>query len=183
MREQLADSVLDAGVINHHEYSSNHEPVYCVLSSTILSSTSSQEAALRSRPSWKKATIEEKQLIEMTLNLKLEAIMIPTQLLESEDIHCKNEEHLEAVDWFATEVMEAIHLAGEETLPFPGAGMEERKKKTPGFKACVQPFKEHPLFWQQVWKSAGCPLNTELHKVMKRTRSKYHQEYKECVQA
>ena len=89
--------------------------------------------------------------------MKLGAVMIPSQLSECKDLHCKKEEHIEAVDWFAAEIMEAIQLAGEETLPFPGDGSEGKKKfhkVTPGFSESVKPFKETSFFWHQVWKSA-----------------------------
>ena len=38
-------------------------------------------------------------------------------------------------------------------------------------------------FWHSVWTSAGRPVNTELHNFMKRTRNKYHYEYKKCEKA
>ena len=56
-------------------------------------------------------------MYQYMLDRKLEAIMVPTQISECKDPHCKNEEHLEAVDWFCTEVVEAVQMAGEETLP------------------------------------------------------------------
>ena len=180
--EQLTDTIQDAGVIHHIENTSDHEPIYCVLSSLTLSSVSIQGATPESRPSWKKASLEEKNLHELTLNNKLEAIMVPTQLSECKDLHCRREEHIDAVNWFTLEIMEAIQSAGEETLPFPTAGNKGRKA-TPGFNDQVRPFKETSLFWHQVWKSAGCPLNTELHKIMKKTRNVYHYEYKKCVRA
>ena len=178
--EQLAGTIQSAGVIHHIENSSDHEPVYCVLSSFDLSSTSIQVAAPKSRPSWKSASLEERNLHELTLNRKLEAIMVPTQLSECKDLHCRREEHIEAVNWFTLEIMEAIQSAGEETLPFPKAGKGGRNV-TPGFNDRVRHFKETSFFWHQVWKSAGCPLNTELHKIMKKTRNVYHLEYKKCV--
>jgi hypothetical protein len=180
--EQLAGIVQGAGVIHHNENSSDHEPVYCVLGFITMSSTSIQVEAPKSHPSWKNASQEEKNLHELTLNRKLEAIMVPTQLSECKDLHCRREEHIEAVDWFTLQVMEAIQVAGEETLPYPKAGSGGRKV-TPGFNDKVKHFKETSFFWHQVWKSAGCPLNTELHKVLKKTRNVYHYEYKKCVRA
>ena len=183
MSEHLAANVMDAGVIHHHENSSDHEPVYSVLSSLTLSPSLSREVASEPRPSWKKASLEEKQMHQFVLDRKLEAIVVPTQISECEDLHCKLEEHIEAVDWFTTEVMEAIQSAGEETLPCPGSEKNKCRRSTPGFNEHVKQFKESSLFWSQVWKSAGCPLNTELHRVMKRARNKYHVEFKRCVKA
>ena len=38
----------------------------------------------------------------------------------------------------------------------------------------IQPYKEKALFWHAIWQSAGRPINTELHRIMKRTRNVYH---------
>ena len=112
------------------------------------------------------------------LDRKLEAIVVPTQISECKDLKCKNPEQIEAVDRFSTELLDAVQSAGKEALPCPRAGSPENMKPTPGFKENVKPFKDKAYFWHQVWKSAGCPLNTELHKIMKKTRNNYHVEFK-----
>ena len=45
------------------------------------------------------------------LDTELGALMFPAQLSECQDTHCKREDHLEAVDWFAVEMMEAVQTA------------------------------------------------------------------------
>ena len=35
----------------------------------------------------------------------------------------------------------------------------------------IVPFRDKALFWHSVWQSAGRPLNTELHKIMKKTET------------
>ena len=117
LSEELFVKVTDAGVIHHPDNSSDHEPVFCVLEAITLSSSSSQGVTPQPRPSWKKANKDEKDMYRYMLDRKLEAIMVPTQISECKDPHCKNEEHLEAVDWFCAEVVEAVQNAGEETLP------------------------------------------------------------------
>ena len=109
---------------------------------------------------------------------------MPVQVSECRDLHCKNKEHLEAIDWFAAKVIEAIQTAAETALPCPrpGGGSGQRKV-TPGFNENVKPFKEIAYFWHQVWKSAGCPVNSELHTIMKRSRNQYHRELKKCQKA
>ena len=107
--------------------------------------------------------------------------MIPAQISNCHDPHCKIEEHQEAIDWYSAQVLEAVQRAGEESLPFPKAGSSRKGKKiTPGFDTKVKPFKEDAYFWHSVWKSAGRPLNTQLHSIMKTTRNRYHREMKKC---
>ena len=38
-------------------------------------------------------------------------------------------------------------------------------------------------FWHSIWKSAGKPMNNQVHSIMKRTRNKYHMELKKCRKA
>ena len=39
------------------------------------------------------------------------------------------------------------------------------------------------FFWHQVWQSAGRPLNTGLHQMMKKTRNVFHMQAKKCQRA
>ena len=75
--------------------------------------------------------------------------MFPTQLSECQDTHCKREDHLEAVDWFAVEMMEVVQTAEETALPFPKAG-KAGEKVMPGFCERVKPFNETLYFWHSV---------------------------------
>ena len=47
----------------------------------------------------------------------------------------------------------------------------------------IEPFKQDAHFWHSVWHSAGRPINTELHKLMKRTRNIYHLQIRKCKNA
>ena len=88
---------------------------------------------------------------------------------------------LEAVDWLTTEILDAIQSAAEETIPCPKAAessSNKRAKITPGFNERVKHHKDTALFRHSIWKSAGRPINTELHNIMKKTRNVYHMEYK-----
>ena len=44
----------------------------------------------------------------------------------------------------------------------------------------MKPYKEDAYFWHSIWNSAGRPINTQLHNIMKRTRNRYHMEFKKC---
>ena len=181
--EQLSARVTDTGVLHHPDNTSDHEPVFCVINSIILTSSSIQVTTPKPRPSWRKASKDEKEMYRFLLDRKLEAIVVPTQIAECKDIKCKDPEHIEAVIWFSSELLDAVQRAGKETLPCPRAGSSDTRKPTPGFKEHVKPFKDKAYLWNHVWKSAGCPLNTELHKLMKKTRNVYHVEFKNCQKA
>ena len=74
-----------------------------------------------------------------------------------------------------------MQYAAEVTLPIS----KVKQNKTincpvPGWKDRVKPLKEAAHFWHQIWVSCGRPLNTEIHKVMKRSRNVYHYEIRKC---
>ena len=133
------------------------------------------------RPSWQRASNQEKEKYNYLLDINLSKVMVPVQVSECRDLHCKSAEHLEAIDWFTAQVLEAVQTAAETALPCPRAGGgTEKRRPMPGFNDRVKPFKDTAYFWHQVWKSANCPLNTHLHNIMKKTRNRYHMEFKKC---
>ena len=101
--------------------------------------------------------------------------MIPTQVSDCHDVLCRNPVHRDAIEWFSIEVLKAIQDAAEETLPVSSIN-GNKIKNTPGFNDNVKKFKDEAFFWHSIWKSAGRPINTELHNIMKRTRNVYHRE-------
>ena len=56
-------------------------------------------------------------------------------------------------------------------------------KPVPGWSLTVKPFRDKAHFWHQVWISAGRPLNTQLHKIMKKSKDVYHFQYRKCKKA
>ena len=182
--EQLSHEITDAGVIHHPDNESDHSPIYCIFKSLTLTPSVTQKVTRIPHPSWKLANTAEKDSFKYMLEVKLNAIIIPTALIECENLHCKDEIHLEAIDWLTTEILNAIQSAAEENIPCPKAVDEDSQKRskiTPGFNERVSHHKDTALFWHSIWKSAGRPINTQLHNIMKKTRNTYHMENYEMI--
>ena len=67
--------------------------------------------------------------------------------------------------------------AATENLTSSSRGNEKgntTKKDIPRWNEDIEPYRQDALFWHAVWLSAGRPINSELHNVMKRTRNMYH---------
>ena len=56
-------------------------------------------------------------------------------------------------------------------------------KIVPRWSDLVSPFHDEARFWHSIWVSAGCPINTDLHTIMKRTRNQYHYALRRCKRA
>ena len=97
-------------------------------------------------------------------------------------MHCQDTGHRDDLDKFTLDVLETIQTVAEEVLPVPTPSNRAPSIR-PGWLDEVKQYKETAYFWHQVWRSAGRPLNTELHSIMKKTRNIYHYQYKKCRKA
>ena len=94
------------------------------------------------------------------------------------NVKCRDPDHCEETDKFMSSLLECVEHAAIEALPVPHAS--NKRKIVPGWKSEVKPFRDTAYFWHQIWVSAGKPLNTELHRIMKKTRNTYHFHYRKC---
>ena len=117
-----------------------------------------------SKPSWKKASSHERESFQVNLENKLKNIIIPQSVLECKDVHCKDPTHYQDVDNLTISILETVETSAFENLPVPKQQSKSAKKKpNPVWSDHVRPFRDNSLFWHQVWKSAGRPINTALH--------------------
>ena len=182
---ELGNYITDAGVIHSADNSSDHSPVFCVLSALNLKLDTSHEIRGSSKPSWKTSSLEQKALYKYSLEKNLNSITVPHCLLHCKDLKCKNAAHCDLVDKLAIEVLETVQLTAESTLTCPGGGAGRRPtcRTIPGWSDSVRPYRETAYFWHQVWISCGKPVNTEVHKIMKRTKNVYHYEIRKVKKA
>ena len=134
----------------------------------------------------KRASQDQKENFKEVLEENLSRLTIPSSVLLCRDLHCTKTNHKQELDIFTLGLLESIQEIAESSLPVPGTSgksKEDLKKKCPGWKEAVKPFKDDAYFWHQTWKSWGRPINNDLHKIMKKTRNKYHYEYKKCQKA
>ena len=183
--ESLDENVLDAGVIHAVDNKSDHSPVYCVLEFQNIEQQVQQQSKHQARPSWKRSNHEQKKKFSNEMENSLTSLIAPKSITSCRDLGCSDPAHKEDLDTFTLELLETIQVVAEQNLFFPKVCEKEPniKKAVPGWKDVVRPFREEAYFWHQVWSSYGRPLNTELHNFMKRTRNKYHYEYKKCEKA
>ena len=176
----VGSSVVDAGVLHLPDNSSDHSPIYCTVNMSAINHTDTSPKAATPRPSWKRASPEQKLEFKADLTDKLARIYTPVSALSCQNVHCKDPKHREDLDSYTLEVLETVQAAAEETLPTPATSNRAGRFVRPGWLSEVKPFRDKAYFWHQVWKSAGKPLNTQLHTIMKRTRNLYHYQYKKC---
>ena len=181
----LGAAVADAGVLHLPDNRSDHSPIFCVLSLEGIHHDKTEASHdQQQKPSWKRASREEKENFESLLEDRLSQLIIPISVLECRDVKCRDPTHKEDLDNFAMDLLETLQEIAETTLPMPSKKGKGRDNGViPGWNEAVKPFKDKAYFWHQVWVSLGRPVNSEVHKVMKRSRNKYHYELKKCRKA
>ena len=118
----------------------------------------------------------------MSLENNLKSLEIPECCEKCFNVHCQNVNHNEVCDEFLISLLKCVENAAKECIPYSGGNPHHIKKKPllAMWNDEVQPFKDKALFWHAVWQSAGKPINTQLHGIMKRARNIYHFQIKKC---
>ena len=180
--EGLAAALSDAGVLHLVENRSDHCPIYAVFDSITVQKDAVKNVDKVAKPSWKRASDIQKSEYSNKLEQKLCQLNIPASITECRDVNCKIEQHMEEADKLMEEVLYTVQEVAEGCLPCPKGG-KEKVKAMPGWNESVKPLREVAYFWHQVWQSAGRPLNTGLHQMMKKTRNIFHMAAKKCRRA
>ena len=107
-------------------------------------------------------------------------IDIPPSVTDCRNVNCQSNHHRDEVDNLMEKVLGTVQEVAEHTLPFPKQGPNKKVKVLPGWNDTVKPLRDNAFFWHKVWQSAGRPLNTDLHRLMKKTRNIYHMQAKKC---
>ena len=177
-----------ADVLHLPGNTSDHCPVYCKIEmdGIDIKQTTNQKSR-NNAPIWKKASPEQKEIFVIELDEKLRTITTPSS--RCRNVHCNDPGHILDCDRYLMDILEAIRDVAFQCLPSNNTApkVKNRKSKVMDWKENVQPFRDDALFWNAVWTSAGKPINTALHQVMKRTRNIYHYQIRksrkmtECV--
>ena len=99
---------------------------------------------------------------------------IPASIEHCHDVHCNDDTHKNDSDNFLTKILKTIKSTSDSFIPFSGQKHNGNKSPIFNWREEIQPYKEKALFWHVIWQSAGRPIDTELHRIMKRTRNVYH---------
>jgi endonuclease/exonuclease/phosphatase family metal-dependent hydrolase len=179
--ENLEQHIVDAGVLHLPNNLSDHCPIFCHLNIGGLKTKSVPLNSSDPTPSWKKASNEQKINYITTLEDNLQKLKYDECIIKCHDVHCQKECHRQASDDLVVNILETIARTGSTCLQNNVKHFKKQKKASiASWAEEVQPFKEEAFFWHSIWKSCGRPINTEVHKIMKRTRNVYHYQIRKC---
>ena len=117
--EGVTKNVVAADVLHLPSKTSDHCPIYCTVNTKTMYPKKSVHVTTQPKPSWKRATDEQKADFNVTLKQNLQCISIPTNVDSCRDVHCRDEEHMHECDEFLVSMLETIKSTAASCLPTP----------------------------------------------------------------
>ena len=164
---------------------SDHEPIYVKFHTENEASEKDNDEPHENpspKPNWKAASDDQKLDYNDSLFRKLTNMYVPDCVINCKDVHCQNENHKAEIDIYVNSLMSNISESGHETIPVKQHKPvnNSNSKSMPGWKVYVEPYQKKAQFWYAIWLSAGKPINTELHRIMKKTKNTFHYQIRRC---
>ena len=172
--ENLKPIISDAGVLHSAENRSDHKAIFTTLriQTKVTQDKSKKKSSMKT--SWKKTSNKGKQNFQRSLESSFNRLEIPTSLISCRNFHCKDLTHLDDIDKFTIKILKTVEQVAVRILRVVKFSGKESKQARPGWFSMTKPQRGTALFWYKVWLSADRPQNTELHRIMKKTRNAYH---------
>ena len=170
VNDRLYNALTEANVINSVDNHSSHHPIYLKFNMNMLNLEVEEQFSVP-KPSWDKATPEERSTYQNTLDDLLNVVQRPDLCEECVTLQCQL--HTEYIDQYATDICEAIDLAARDSLPAVGGGAARAGGVIPGWNEYVKPYQDESLFWDGVWKAAGSPNQGELFILHRDSKMQY----------
>ena len=171
--ENIIEDVIEVDVLHMPGNTSDHCQIYCKMNITGLQTTSQQECKTSRKINWNKASEEERDAYRTNLEHLFKSIQSPPGIRHCQNSHCNDKIHLSDCDNILYDILQSINHSAIKCLPVTQSGGKMKHGITK-WREEIVPFRDKALFWHSVWQSAGRPLNTELHKIMKKNRNLYH---------
>ena len=176
MNERLMSLVTDCGPIHLGDNLSRHSQIMVRLNMGELTKKQRSNFVKPCRPSWYKATEEQREAYTEDLLYRLEAVT-PPESLSCQDPDCKDEHHSEERDGFVLDCLSAVIESSHATIPMVGGRLNSARSDNgcmPGWKDEVSEFRNNAKFWHSLWISCGKPTTGNVFEIMKRTKNQYH---------
>ena len=180
--KELGKRVISAGVKDLVGNTSDHQPIFCDMKYTCKHDGISSPVGKREKViSTKMLKDNEWEKFHLNLDLKLRDLNIP-ECVNCRNVHCKDQKHIQQIDRYTKDVLNDVDHVIEIVASKKRQNCHSNKV-VPGWSELVKPFSDDAKFWHAIWTSAGKPLNTQLHQIMKKTRNVYHFAIRKCKRA
>ena len=169
MNKGLYDAVVEAGSLQSIENLSWHDPIYCKIKLNNLD-LQLETHEYMAKPSWNKASIEQKANYSDHLEARLANITVPECITRCKDFKCKN--HWDELNIYCENVLEAIDEVTSVAIPV-ALPCTKSGSLLSGWNDIVKPYKDEASHWRSLWMCAGRANNSILYTNMKSSKAQY----------
>ncbi|ELU17989.1 hypothetical protein CAPTEDRAFT_190211 [Capitella teleta] len=164
--ENLFGSIESYSCLHEGDNLSDHLPV-CLNLDVKASFAPQSNAYALNRPSWQRATVQDKAAYQLRLKELLREVDIPFDVFSCRPFECVCEDHGRMIEQYYSDVMSAMIRASKECNP------SRSKKKAAGWSTYVSHHQEESIFWHKIWLSSGRPRAGWVQDIRKKTRAQY----------
>ncbi|ELU01730.1 hypothetical protein CAPTEDRAFT_200004, partial [Capitella teleta] len=164
--ENLFGSIESYSCLHEGDNLSDHLTVCLNLDVKVSFAPQSNAYALN-RPSWQRATVQDKAAYQLRLKELLREVDIPFDVFSCRPFECVCEDHGRMIEQYYSDVMSAMIRASKECIP------SRSKKKAAGWSTYVSHHQEESIFWHKIWLSSGRPRTGWVQDIRKKTRAQY----------
>ena len=125
---------------------------------------------------WKKAKVEHVTQYKYNLDDLLSNVIIDSSVVNCAEFNCTNHEN-QIMD-LLNNVVDIMKLSAELSIPRNNINNKNKRNGLPGWNEIVKPFRDRSIFWSNLWKDSGCPINNEVDRCRKYARVQYHKAIK-----
>ena len=147
---------------------SDHNAV--TLKTSHVSDTHSAKEYISTFNDWDNATDISIRDYKSVLDEYLMPFELPVSALNCNDFLC--DKHDDVLIQKLDEFLNIIKFSADNSIPIKNKN--RNKKGIPGCNSFVKPYKEKSIFWNDVWKNAGKPVDGQVAQLRRFSRTKYH---------
>jgi hypothetical protein len=171
--DNLKDSLYSCYTVDNITNGSDHLSLMCNFKITIEYMQTPQRASAP-KIAWYKASLVDIDMYKANLDVELDKINIPNEVVQCNDIFCKK--HSCEIDKLYIDI---INCCINASKPLSCTTNNNSNKLTKaGWNDVCKEKKQIALFWHSIWKSAGSPSNGYLANIRRSTRAVYHRSVK-----
>ena len=169
----LIDMVKRYDVVHSCDNTSDHDLVRCEIEipAAIINACDSQNTQSQSKPLWKDASDKQLAAYRAILDLKLNAMNIPSDALSCRDLQCNDVTHRDLLNRYHDDIVSVCLKASEQCIPM---SKSTHSKVKPGWNDLVKPHRDRAMLWHTIWKDNGSPRNGLIANIRRTTRARYH---------
>ena len=116
----LTKYVEDCGVLHLPENSSDHEPIYCVLSIPKTDLVNEVPCISHPKPNWKRANFTDKTNFKQMSDNLLSNIQVPDCIIQCTNVHCKDNDHCNKIDDYLFNILDSLESSAKQCLQMSG---------------------------------------------------------------